>query len=84
MTSTNFLHLLHDTGIKARYDTEVKKILSSKTILSRILKFTVKEFKDCTLQEIQECIEGEPLISQISVRPSHSPECVTVMSNENR
>ena len=84
MTSTNFLHLLQDTGIKARYDTEVKKILSSKTILSRILKFTVKEFKDCTLQEIQECIEGEPLISEVSVRPSHSPECITSMSNEDR
>lgn len=52
MISNNLLNLLHESGIKARYDTEVKKFLSNKTILSWILKFTVKEFQNCTIEEI--------------------------------
>lgn len=84
MISNNLLNLLHESGIKARYDTEVKKILSNKTILSWILKFTVKEFKDSTIEEIWECIEGEPQISEIPLRPRHPPECITGISNEDK
>lgn len=84
MISNNLLNLLHESGIKARYDTEVKKILSNKTILSWILKFTVKEFQTHSIEEIQQCIEGEPQISEIPVRPHHSPERITGLSNEDK
>ena len=76
MKSTNLLNLLHASSIKIRYDTEVKKILSNKTILSWILKFTVTEFKSYSIQEIRECIEGEPQISEVPVRPGHESECI--------
>lgn len=84
MISNNLLTLLHESGIKIRYDTEVKKILSNKTILSWILKFTVKEFKDNTIEEIWECIEGEPQISETPLRPRHPPECISGISNEDK
>lgn len=83
MTSTNLMNLLHESGIKTRYDTEVKKILSNKTILSWILKFTVKEFANCSILEIQKCIEGNPQISTVPIRPGHPPECIIGISNEN-
>ena len=83
MKSTNLLNLLHASSIKIRYDTEVKKILSNKTILSWILKFTVTEFKNYSIQEIRECIEGEPQISEVQVRSGHISECITGISNES-
>lgn len=84
MNSTNLLNLLHESSIKIRYDTEAKKILSNKTILSWILKFTVTEFKSYSIKEIRECIEGEPQVSEVPVRPGHTPECITGISNEDK
>ena len=84
MISNNLLNLLHESGIKARYDTEVKKFLSNKTILSWILKFTVKEFQNCTIEEIWACIEGEPQISLIPLRPGNLPEHIAGISNEDK
>ena len=84
MIPTNLLNLLHESGLKTRYDTEVKKILSNKTILSWILKFTLKEFQNYTIEEIQPCIEGEPQISEVPVRPRHPPECIVGLSNEDK
>ena len=83
MKNTNLSNLLHEAGIKARYDTEVKKILSNKTILSWILKFSVAEFKNDSIEKIRECIEGVPQVSTIRVRPGYTPESITGISNED-
>lgn len=45
---------------EASYDALAKRILSRKFILSRILKRTVTEFENCSLEEIENCIEGDP------------------------
>lgn len=50
-----------------QYDDYAKFILSQKEILSRILKFTIKEFED-----IMELIEGEPLVSKVSTEPGET------------
>ena len=50
---------------KAKYDVEVKNILADKTILAWIMKHCVKEFMDFEIEEIKQCIEGEPEISLI-------------------
>lgn len=48
----------------AAYDALAKKILSRKAILAQILKFSVKEFFDCTLEEIEgKYIEGDPTLT---------------------
>lgn len=48
----------------AAYDALAKKILSGKAILAHILKYSVKEFSDCTLEEIEgKYIEGDPSLT---------------------
>lgn len=55
-----------------QYDDYAKFILSQKEILSRILKFTIKEFKDMEAEDIMGLIEGEPLISKVSTEPGET------------
>ena len=48
----------------AAYDALAKKVLSRKAILAQILKFSVKEFSDCTLEDIEgKYIEGDPTLT---------------------
>ena len=48
----------------AAYDALAKKVLSRKAILAQILKFSVKEFYGCTLEDIeQKYIEGDPTLT---------------------
>ena len=84
MKNISLSNLLHEVGIKARYDTEVKKLLSDRTILSWILKFSVAEFKNYSIDEIRECIESKPQISEVRVRPGHTTESITGNSNEDK
>ena len=45
----------------AAYDTLAKRFLARKSILAYILKYTVSEFVDCSLEDIaKKYIEGEP------------------------
>ena len=46
----------------AAYDTLAKRFLARKSILAYILKYTVSEFVDCSLEDIEKkYIEGEPI-----------------------
>ena len=50
------------------YDQSAKNILSDKSILAHILKSTVSEFKDASIEDIANVyIEGTPEVSQIPV-----------------
>lgn len=42
-------------------DQSVKNIFSYKPIMGNILKYTVEEYKDCSLEKIMECIEGDTI-----------------------
>lgn len=55
-----------------QYDDYAKFILSQKEILSRILKFTIKEFEDMEAEDIMKLIEGEPLVSKVSTEPGET------------
>ena len=45
----------------AAYDKLAKRFLARKSILARILKYTVEEFADCSLEDIEhKYIEGDP------------------------
>ena len=49
---------------KAAYDNLAKRVLSRKIILAHILKETVTEFADCSVEEIEKkYIEGDPHLS---------------------
>lgn len=70
--ATHIAQALELGDIKAKYDAEVKNILSDKVILAWILKYTVRELQDYDIETIRNCIEGEPEISQIPVYPGRS------------
>lgn len=44
---------------KEAKDQSVKNIFSYKPIMSNILKYTVEEYRDCSLEEMMECFEGD-------------------------
>lgn len=70
---------------KSQYDTQCKRVLADRTILSWILKHTTAEFRDMTIRQIQACIEGEPEISEVRVEPgatNHSR--ITGDTNEDK
>lgn len=74
---THISNVLHEISDKAKYDAEVKKLLSNKTILAWIMKHTMEEFKNYPIAVIHDCIEGEPEISKVKLRPGHTPEAIT-------
>ena len=67
MIETNLaqtVNATNDTG--SAYDTNVKYLLADKQILSRILKYTVEEFRDMEIEDILGCI-GDDI--EIGTRP---------------
>lgn len=46
-----------------QYDQQCKIILSDKQILARIMKTCIPEYKDCTFNEIIQCIEKNPKLN---------------------
>ena len=55
-----------------QYDAYAKEILAKKEVLAHILKYTIAEFQDMDAEEIIGLIEGEPLVSKVSVEPSET------------
>ena len=55
-TKTYLANAIDTADMKAQYDAEAKKIVADKGVLSWIVKYTVKEMKDCTLEEIADAI----------------------------
>lgn len=46
---------------KEKADQSAKNIFSYKPIMGNILKYTVAEYKDCSLEKIMDCIEGDTI-----------------------
>lgn len=60
---TNLAKTLESVGSgNAAYDSNVKNLLADKQILSRILKYTLDEFKDMELTEITKCICSDVMV----------------------
>ena len=55
------------TDGKSKYDAQVKKVLANKIILAWILKYTVAEFSEFEITDIEKCIEGTPEIAKVPV-----------------
>lgn len=78
---------------KAQYDLLCKKILANKTVLAWIMRRTVKEYTNMSIEAIKLCIEGEPEISSRRVNPGETnaeydntaePEQIVGLSEENQ
>ena len=62
-----------DEQMKALYDAACKKVLSERGIVAHILKTCVEEYKDTTIEEIIQCIQGKPEIDKILVQDVSLP-----------
>jgi hypothetical protein len=76
METTNVAHVVDIAEEKARYDAEVKNVLSDKYILAWIMSRIVKEFQGMSIDAIMLCIEGEPLVSKVYVSPGKTNESI--------
>lgn len=70
-TETQLAKLIKVTDKRAKYDTQVKKLLANEAILAWILKTCTEEFAPYSPQEIIRCIEGEP---EISLKAVHADD----------
>ena len=81
---------LNIADAKAKYDENIKNILSDKEILAWLLKNAATEFADLTIEEIIGCIEGEPEVSTVEVNPGGTnktgefPRKITGIKNEDK
>lgn len=58
---------------KASYDAACKRILAQKGILARIMKECVPEFRECSIEDIEnKYIEGIPQIGEVAVFPDEA------------
>lgn len=80
-TATHISRAIELSDTKAKYDAEVKSMLSDKIILAWILKYTVRELQDYDIDTIKDCIEGEPEISKVPVYPGRSGSSKIIGSN---
>ncbi len=69
---------------KAKYDAEVKNILSNRIILAWILKNIVTEFTNEPINSIIELIEGEPDIASVPVYPGKTNKKISGMSTSDK
>jgi len=81
--NTNISNVIDEVSDKSRYDAEVKKVLSDKTILAWIMRSGIREFEGYSIEEIRECIEGEPAVSNKRVLPGLTPEQITGIGTED-
>ena len=82
---THLAHGIEKTEYEARYDENVKALLSDKQVLARIAKYRTEEFKDYDIPTIMECIEGTPEISKVSVYPGKAMmDAITGMNTESK
>lgn len=61
-------HTIGQTENDARYDRATKKLLANKIVLAHIMKGCVREYRDCTVEDIAEkYIEGMPEVGTVGV-----------------
>lgn len=60
--------------LRRSYDAAAKRLLSYKEVLANILKYTVREFKGCSIPEIVACLEGTPEIGTAPVDDDFMPK----------
>lgn len=81
---TYLAHVIETADEKAQYDSEAKKIVSDRGILSWIARYTVKELNGCSLDEIAAAIEGIE-VAEVPVYPGKKKtEAITGMPTEDR
>ena len=84
-TETTIAQGIHATNDSAGYDEACKRVLSENSILARIMKACLAEYKDCDVNEIAEkYIEGTPQVSSVPVLPDEGSTIISGMDTEDK
>lgn len=76
---------LHITDDSAGYDAACKRVLSEKSILARIMKSCLEEYRDCDVEDIAgKYIEGQPQVSAVPVLPDEGGTVISGMDTEDK
>ena len=81
--NTSLSNDLEETNYQVQYDQNIKNILANKIILAWILKYTVNDFNETSIERIIELIEGEPQVSVVPVGPGKSSPKIVGMNTED-
>ena len=70
--------------LKTKLDRTVKNILAFKPLLARIFKETVTECKNMSVEQIEDCIEGDVLVGEEPVDdvPGDNAERISGLNTE--
>lgn len=71
--NTHLNQTLNISKDKEKYDTYIKELLADKQVLARVLKYSLDEFMECTIDEIISEMD-EPEISTVKVDPGQTNE----------
>ena len=73
MTATIIAKDIAVTERIAQYDASAKRLLANKVILAHIMHETMEEYKNCSIEDIQNLyIEGEPIVAGVGVHQDTS------------
>ena len=82
---TSIAGKLQSTEEKASYDAAFKRLLSEKIILAHMMKSYLKEYQDCSVDEIaRRYIEGTPEVAVIPVNPDQTNPVITGMDTADK
>lgn len=81
--NTSLSNDLEEANYQVQYDQNIKNILANKIILAWILKYTVNDFKEASIERIIELIEGEPQVSIVPVGLGRSRPKIVGMNTED-
>lgn len=82
--NTHIANALDTARDKSSYDEHAIRILSNKYILAHILKGTLGECYNRSIEEIVVLIEGTPEIKTVPVHPGEVSEMITGLRNEDK
>ena len=74
---------LDAAGIKVQYDEHVKRILSSRQVLARILQGAAAEYADFDAEEIAEWIEPGIEVATVPLKPGGKKEKGLLITGDN-
>lgn len=75
---------LSTEGARAYLDRTVKKLLSIRYVLAYIMTHAIREYRQCTIEEAMDAIDGDPIISRKDLRSGRiEPESVATRATES-
>ena len=80
---TNISNVIDGNADQSKYDAEVKRVLSDPQILAWILKYTTKEFREYSIEQIIGCIDGKPEVGTRQVGPGHYSKGIDGINTED-